>query len=109
MNWTVETLDDRVDDELGELPADLRARFVRIAELLEEFGPQHVREPYVKPLGNKLWEMRMKGKDGIARAIYVAAVGQRLVVLHAFIKKTNKTPRTAIETATRRAKEAGLL
>jgi phage-related protein len=109
MQWTVETLDDRVDEELNALPADMRERFVRIARLLEEFGPQHVREPYVKSLEGKVWEMRMKGRDGIARAAYVAATGRRLVVLHVFVKKTQKTSRAAIETALRRAREAGLL
>jgi phage-related protein len=107
--WVVQTLDSRVDAELDALPADMRDRFVRIAFLLAEFGPQHVREPYIKPLGGKLWEMRMKGKDGIARAIYLAATGRRLVVVHVFVKKTQKTPSGAISTATRRAKEAGLL
>jgi phage-related protein len=53
--------------------------------------------------------MRMAGRDGIARAIYLAAHGQRLVVVHVFIKKTQKTPPAAIETARSRAKEAGLL
>lgn len=53
--------------------------------------------------------MRLKGRDGIARAIYLAAKGQRLVVVHAFIKKSEKTPRRAIETATKRAEEGGLL
>jgi phage-related protein len=62
-----------------------------------------------KPLGDKLWVMRMAGRDGIARAIYLAAHGQRLVVVHVFIKKTQKTPPAAIETARSRAKEAGLL
>jgi phage-related protein len=109
MPWIVETLDDRVDAELDALPADMRDRFVRISRLLEEFGPQRVREPYVKPLAAKLWEMRMKGKDGIARAVYLAASGRRLVVVHAFMKKTQKTPQSALETATRRAKEAGLI
>jgi len=64
-----------------------------------------VREPYVKPLGDKLWEIRMKGPSGIARAIYIAATGQRIVVLHAFVKKTRKTPRAAIALAAKRAKE----
>jgi len=98
-----------VDAELAALDAALRARFRRIAGLLEEFGPHRVREPYVKPLSGKLWEMRMKGKDNIARAAYVAAAGQRLVVVHVFIKKTEKTPREAIATAMRRAHEAGLI
>jgi phage-related protein len=101
--------DGRIDAELDALPVDLRDRFIRIARLLEEFGRQHVREPYVKPLIGKLWEMRMKGKDGIARAIYLAASGRRLVVVHAFVKKTQKTPQSALDTATRRAKGAGLL
>lgn len=109
MGWRVEILNEAVEAELSDLPADVRAKFTWIARLLEEFGPHMVREPYVKPLEGKLWEMRMKGRDGIARAIYIAAHGQRLVVLHAFIKKTQKTPRGALELATKRAKEGGLL
>ena len=105
----METLDARVDAELEALDADLRARFRWIAALIETHGPLRVREPYVKPLGGKLWEMRMHGKDNIARSVYVLATGRRVVVLHAFVKKTQKTPRGALETATRRAKEAGLL
>ena len=105
MAWRVETLGSRVDAELDALPADIRAKFLHIAEMLEAFGPFQVREPYVKPLGEKLFEIRMKGKDGMGRAIYMAATGQRLVVLHAFIKKTAKTPRSAIRTALERAKE----
>lgn len=105
MAWRVETLGPKVDAELDSLPADMRAKFVHIAELLETFGPFQVREPYVKPLGKKLFEIRMKGKDGIARAIYIAASGQRLVVLHAFLKKTAKTPQSAIRIALQRTKE----
>jgi phage-related protein len=51
----------------------------------------------------------MQGKDGKARAVYLAASGRRLVVVHVFVKKTERTPRAAIELASRRAKEAGLL
>jgi phage-related protein len=109
MEWQVEVLDERVVAELEALSADLRAKFVRITKLLESFGPHQVREPHVKSLGDKLWEMRIAGRDGIALAIYLAAHGQRLVVVHVFIKKTQKTPPAAIETARSRAKEAGLL
>ena len=105
MAWRVETLGSRVDAELDALPADIRAKSLHIAEMLEAFGPFQVREPYVKPLGEKLFEIRMKGKDGIGRAIYMAATGRRLVVLHAFIKKTARTPRSALRTALERAKE----
>jgi|SRR5882757_45125 len=68
-------------------------------------GPRAGARAYVKHLEDKLWEMRMVGRDGIARAIYVTASGQRIVVLHAFVKKTEKTPRRALETARARAKE----
>jgi len=64
-----------------------------------------MRGPHVKPLRDKLWEMRMSGRDGIARAIYVLAHGRRIVILHAFAKKTQKTPPEAIRLALRRAKE----
>jgi phage-related protein len=105
MTWRVETLNADVDAELEALEPTLRAKFLHIAELLETFGPHQVREPHVKPLGHKLWEIRMKGRSGIARAIYVTATGQRIVVLHAFVKKTQKTPRSAIEMALKRAEE----
>src|SRR6266699_2085387 len=50
-------------------------------------------------------ELRLRGRDGIARALYVAAIGRRVVVVRAFVKKTQRTPRTEIELALRRAKE----
>jgi phage-related protein len=106
--WTVEVLNDAAEAELLSLPKDMQARFLRISELLESFGPQHVGLPHVRPLGEKLWEMRLTGRDGIGRAIYTAAAGRRLIVLHAFVKRTQKTPRRAIDLALRRFKETGL-
>jgi phage-related protein len=105
MKWKIITLNKVVDDELDRLDATFKAKFLHIAEMLENFGPEHVREPYCKPLGNKLWEIRMKGRPGIARAIYVTVRNRKIVVLHAFVKKTQKTPRKAIDTALSRLKE----
>lgn len=96
--WSLEVLPD-AEAELLAMPADIQARFLHIGELLTAFGPHKVGLPHVRPLENKLWEMRMTGRDGIARAVYVARSGQRLTVLHVFIKKTQKTPRKALETA----------
>ncbi len=111
MLWSVETLDKRVDRELLALPADMQAGYLRIAELIEEFGLGEVGMPHVKPLKGsgkpKLWEMRMKGQAGIARAIYATAKGKRLIVLHIFSKKSGKTPQRAIDLAKARAKELG--
>lgn len=79
-----------MDAELEKLPADMRARFIYISRLIEEFGLEKVREPHVKHLRGSLWEMRMKGKDGISRALYVTAIGRRIVVVRVFVKKTQK-------------------
>lgn len=105
MTWRVEVLDRRVERELESLAQDVRQRFLRIAELIERHGVDAMREPHVKHLEGKLWEMRMKGRDGIARAIYLMAVGERVIVLHAFNKKTQKTPAHALDIARKRAKE----
>jgi phage-related protein len=105
MSWTVETLDERVDKELSDLPSDMRAKFIWIGELIEAKGLERIREPYVKHLDGPIWEMRMKGRDGIARAAYVAVKDKRVVVVRVFRKKTQKTPRKEIEIALERAKE----
>lgn len=103
--WTV-VIHPQAEPELGALPADMKARFLRVAELLEDLGPQQVGLPHVRPLENKLWEMRLRGRDGIARAVYAAISGQRLIVLHVFVKKTQATPRKAIEMALGRLEAA---
>jgi hypothetical protein len=60
------------EPELQALSADMRARFLHASELLETFGSQKVGMPHIRSLDGKLWEMRMQGKDGIARAVYAA-------------------------------------
>lgn len=105
MPWTVETLNAVVDAELDELPADIRARFSYISMLIEEFGLERVREPHVKHLRGSLWEMRMKGRAGISRAIYITAAGERVIVVRVFVKKSQKTPDRELNLALRRAKE----
>lgn len=105
MRWTVETLDETIDAEIEALPADMIARFHHIVQLIEEFGLERVREPHVKHLQGPIWEMRMTGKDGISRALYVTATGKRVIVVRVFIKKTQKTPPREIKLAQKRAKE----
>lgn len=103
--WTVEFLNDAALAELEALPADMVAHFARIVGLIETQGLERVREPYVKHLEGKIWEMRLKGKDGIARSLYLTASGRRIVILRTFVKKTEKAPRREIELALERAKE----
>ena len=105
MDWTVQLLNDDVKRELESLSKDLVASFLRISRLIASEGLQKVHEPYVKHLEGPLWEMRLRGRDGIARAVYVTATGRRVVVVRVFAKKTQKTPRREIELALRRAEE----
>jgi len=105
MTWSVEFFDARVRSALYELPVEMRAAFERITHLIEDHGLLAMREPYIKHLEGPLWEMRLKGRDGIARALYVTVREHRIVVVHVFRKKTQKTPRREIEAALKRAKE----
>jgi phage-related protein len=103
--WSVGFLDEETKAAIDALPLDIRASFQRIVELIQAHGLDRVREPYLKHLEGPLWEMRMKGKSGIARGLYVTAAGMRVVVLHVFVKKTRKTPRREIAYALKKPKE----
>jgi phage-related protein len=103
--WRVEILNETVAAEIAVLPTDIQARFLRLAERIASVGLESLSEPHVKHLEGKLWEMRLTGRDGIARALYVTAIGRRVIVVRAFVKKTQKTPRSEIELALQRAKE----
>lgn len=105
MGWSVEYLNEVVDREIEELPADMRARLVWIARLIVSNGLENVGMPYVYPVQGKLWEIRIRGRDGIARALYVSATGRRVVILRVFVKKTRKTPVSEIRLAISRMKE----
>jgi phage-related protein len=105
MSWSVGFLDEETKVTLDALPLDIRASFQRIVELIQAHGLERLREPYLKHLEGPLWEMRLKGHSGIARAIYVTATGMRIVVVHVIVKKTRKTPRNEIAYALKKAKE----
>ena len=105
VNWIVETLSKTVDEELDALPVNMRARFVRICELIAAVGLERMGIPHIRHLTGPLWEMRLNGKDGTSRALYVVVKNKRIVVVRIFIKKTQKTPRQEINLALQRAKE----
>jgi phage-related protein len=102
VQWTVETLDEGVDDELERLPVKLRARMVRLMEMIENVGLENIREPHVKHIEGKLWELRAKAKEGIARGFYITVTGRRVIVLHFFVKKSEATPKPALDIARHR-------
>lgn len=107
--WAVGYGDARAEKEVKKLSVDMRADLLRITDMIERYGLENVHAPHVKYLDKKIWEIRVRGRDGIARALYVTAAGKQLIILHAFIKKTQQTPDDAINLAVKRGKELGLL
>ena len=107
MGWTVETLSD-VDSEIEALPPALSARLIHLLEIVEKVGLEALRAPHVRHLDGKLWEIRVRAKEGIARGIYMTTTGRRVMVLHVFVKKSRKTPLRAIATAKKRMNQVGL-
>ena len=105
IGWTVETLNATVDAEIDALPDDMYAHFIRIGGVIESSGLPTLRMPQVRHLEGPLWEMRLRGRDGIARAIYIVVRHRRVIVVRVFTKKTEATPRREIRLALRRAGE----
>jgi phage-related protein len=106
MAWRVMFLDERVEAEMEQQPVDIRARFERMRDLIAEHGPHLLPPKLAKHIEGSLWELRMKGKDGIARTFYVTASARRLVIVRVFTKRTQKTPVREIRLARKRAEEA---
>lgn len=104
MTWNVTFYSDRVGSEILALPAGFVARFLRYAERMETFGPD-LGMPHTQAMGEGLFELRIKAAEGIARVFYCTVVNHRIVFLHQFVKKTNKTPGKELEIARRRMKE----
>lgn len=104
--WSATFCCARAEAEFLELPPDVQARLARTIELFEASGPLALMMPLARPVDGKLWELRASGRDGIARCLYVLDTGRELVILRAFVKKVQKTPRAEIELAWGRWKES---
>ena len=104
MPWTIDYYSEEVRLEIDVLPADIRASYTRLTELLEEFGLD-LRMPHSRAMGGGLFELRPRGREGIARVFYCMKVGKRIIMLHSFIKKTQETPKRELDIARRRQRE----
>jgi phage-related protein len=103
--WEIIVINKAAEQEILKLTADVKAKFLRISDLLIKLDPANVSMPHIKHLEDKLWEMRLNGKVNIVRSIYCLAPNKKIIILHSFIKKTQKTPRKALEIAKQRMKE----
>lgn len=104
MKYTIEYFHVRVRNDIESWPDEILADYARLVELLMEFGPK-LRMPHSRAMGDGLFELRPRGREGIGRALYCYPDGQRIVILHAFVKKTQETPEKELRLARKRMKE----
>ena len=104
MAYSVEYFHPRVRAEIEGWPVGILADYARMVELLMEFGPS-LRMPHSRAMGRGLFELRPRGREGIGRALYCFVTGRRVVVLHAFVKKTRATPARDLAIARKRIQE----
>lgn len=104
MNWKFAFYSASLEEEILNLPAGFVARFLRYAERMEIYGPD-LGMPHTRAMGQGLFELRLKAGEGIARVFYCTLTGRRIVMLHQFTKKSDKTPKKELEIARRRKRD----
>ena len=104
MSWMIEYLYKDVEEFILRLPARLSAKYFHLTELMLEFGA-NLGMSHTKPMSNGLFELRVKGEERIARVFYCTRAGKRIIILHAFIKKTSATPEKELRKARQRLSE----
>ena len=104
MNYSIEYFHSNVQTEIESWPDGILADYARLIELLIEFGP-NLKMPHSRAMGKGLFELRPKGREGIGRAFYCFLVGRKIIILHAFVKKTPTTPEPELKIARKRIKE----
>lgn len=102
--WSITYYNVAVKQEILSLPDTLIAKYIKLSNLMINYGA-NLGMPHTKALGNGLFELRLKGQEGIARVFYCTAIGKEIVMLHSFIKKTNKLPYKELNLAKERLKE----
>ena len=102
--WSIEYFNSKVQQNIEGWPVGIYADFLRLIQMMEKHGAD-LRMPLSRAMGQGLFELRRKGKEGIGRAFYCTMVGREIVVLHCFIKKTQDTPDKELAIARKRLKE----
>ena len=104
MKWTVSYYSEKLSKKILALPKKLLGRYLRMIDIIQECGP-NLGMPHTRSMGDGLFELRIKSAEGIARAFYCTIVGNEVVILHCYIKKTQKAPKKELDIAYKRLKE----
>ena len=102
--WSISYFSRKVFKEIKSLPGGLKARYLALTEKMQECGPD-LGMPHTRFLETGIFEIRIKGQEGIARAFFCTQKDKDIMILHSFIKKTQKTPRKELDIARARLKE----
>ena len=104
MAWDIRYHDEKLQEAVLALPSGILARYLHCTDRMTEFGPD-LGMPHTRAMGAGLFELRLKSQEGIGRVFYCTVVGRRIVILHLFVKKTEKTPAKELAIARKRMKE----
>ncbi len=97
MDWTIVYYSEALQEEILAMPAGFLGRYLRYTDRMEVYGPD-LGMPHTRAMGDGLFELRLKAPEGIARVLYCTLVGRKIMVLHQFIKKTDRTPLKELNT-----------
>jgi len=104
VTWDILYYSEALQQEILQLPPTLQARYIHLTARMRIFGAD-LGMPHTKAMGNGLFELRLKGAEGIARVFYCTMVGKKIVMLHQIIKKSDKTPKRELDVAAKRMQE----
>lgn len=104
MGWRIEYYSKKLSQAILKMPSGLLARYIHVTDLMLDFGP-NLGMPHTRSMGEKLFEIRLKSKEGIGRVFYCTLIGRKIVMLHFFVKKSQKTPEKELEIARKRLRE----
>jgi len=104
VDYTILYYSEAVEEQILDLPDTLAARYLVLTRRMLALGP-NLGEPHTKAFGDGLFELRLKGAEGIARVFFCTLVGRRIVMLHSFVKKSDRTPVRERDIAEQRMKE----
>jgi phage-related protein len=107
MTYTIRYYSPDVLEQIFDLPISLQARYIALTQRMIEYGP-HLGLPHTDSFGGGLFELRLKGVEGIARVFFCTVVEREIVMLHSFVKKSQKTPDKELRLAKLRMREVKL-
>ncbi len=104
MTWIVDFYNESVEQAILDMPPKIQARMLKLLELIEKHGA-NIDSPHTEPMGNGLFEIRAKAQEGIGRSLFCYMKGRHIIILHAFVKKSEKTPKFELALARQRQAE----